>query len=215
MSASSENLAFHISDILVPYEIPHFSKSTIAFIAEAPGATEEEQLKPLVGDSGKLFNGWLKKVGIERSNCMILNTFRYRPDNNKIVNYFVSENIANEQGIEISSKPKFNSKRLIKKFESEIEFLISTIITYKPLVIVTLGAIATWSLLDMDNIGSVQGHIFKKKFVNYRLQKSFTTTVIPCYHPASVLYSTGSGTNEQEIIKTFELAKSLFKQSER
>jgi uracil-DNA glycosylase family 4 len=51
-------------------------------VAEAPGAEEAAAGEPLVGGSGRLFDGLCSKAGVSRSSLTILNTIQCRPPNN-------------------------------------------------------------------------------------------------------------------------------------
>lgn len=53
-------------------------RSEIVVIAEAPGYTEEQLGKPLVGGSGKYLWEALRKYGITRNHCYITNVVKYR-----------------------------------------------------------------------------------------------------------------------------------------
>src|SRR5690606_8366255 len=56
--------------------------SEVMIIGEAPGATEDEDGKPFVGDSGQLLNKMLKKAGIKRRRVYITNSVKCRPPGN-------------------------------------------------------------------------------------------------------------------------------------
>jgi uracil-DNA glycosylase family 4 len=80
MTDFSENKNYNVGEILVPYEIPDMENfNGIMFVAEAPGANEEENQKPLVGISGKNFDEWLREAKIKRKDSIIANVFRFRP----------------------------------------------------------------------------------------------------------------------------------------
>jgi uracil-DNA glycosylase family 4 len=56
----------------------------IAFIGEAPGATEAQKGQPFVGAAGQLFDKLLSTVGIVRSGTYITNVVKERPPSNDI-----------------------------------------------------------------------------------------------------------------------------------
>lgn len=67
--------------------------SPLMIIGEAPGATEDEQALPFVGDSGKLLNNLLKSVDIDRNKVYVTNLVFFRPPANrkpdlKEINFF-------------------------------------------------------------------------------------------------------------------------------
>ena len=56
----------------------------IMTILESPGQAEDEQGRPLVGKSGRLYNAWLKKdLGLKRADVYICNILKCRPPNNR------------------------------------------------------------------------------------------------------------------------------------
>ncbi len=98
------------------------SDANIMFIGEAPGAKEDEQLRPFVGRSGKLLNKLLEMAGTKREDVFITNIVKVRPPNNR------------------------------KPFPNELQkgrdLLFKQIQIIKPKVICTLGASALEGLLD-------------------------------------------------------------------
>jgi len=59
------------------YETP------LAFVGEAPGATEDETGRPFVGRAGKLLELLLKKIGYTREQVWIGNVIKHRPPDNR------------------------------------------------------------------------------------------------------------------------------------
>jgi uracil-DNA glycosylase family 4 len=55
----------------------------LMFIGEAPGANEDKQGLPFVGQAGKLLDKLLVEIGLERSDVFIANTVKCRPPNNR------------------------------------------------------------------------------------------------------------------------------------
>lgn len=55
----------------------------ILFIGEAPGRTEDEQLTPFVGKSGKVLERLLESIDLKREQVFITNTVKYRPPDNR------------------------------------------------------------------------------------------------------------------------------------
>jgi uracil-DNA glycosylase family 4 len=55
----------------------------LMFIGEAPGANEDKQGLPFVGQAGKLLERLLGEIGLERSEVFICNTVKCRPPNNR------------------------------------------------------------------------------------------------------------------------------------
>lgn len=57
--------------------------SKLMIISEAPGMEEDKQGAPFVGEAGKLLNGVLKEIGLNREDISIANTVSCRPPDNR------------------------------------------------------------------------------------------------------------------------------------
>ena len=55
----------------------------LMFVGEAPGANEDKQGLPFVGQAGKLLEKLLGEIGLARSEVFIANTVKCRPPNNR------------------------------------------------------------------------------------------------------------------------------------
>ncbi len=55
----------------------------LMFIGEAPGANEDKQGLPFVGQAGKLLEKLLGEIGLDRGQVFICNTVKCRPPNNR------------------------------------------------------------------------------------------------------------------------------------
>jgi uracil-DNA glycosylase len=55
----------------------------LMFVGEAPGASEDEQGVPFVGQAGKLLEKLLGEIGMARSEVFIANTLKCRPPGNR------------------------------------------------------------------------------------------------------------------------------------
>lgn len=94
----------------------------LMFVGEAPGASEDEQGVPFVGQAGKLLEKLLGEIGLERSDVFIANTLKCRPPGNR-----------DPQPIEI---------------ENCRDYLYEQVELIEPKVICTLGNFATKLLRD-------------------------------------------------------------------
>lgn len=61
--------------------------ASILFLAEAPGAHEDRQARPLIGQAGKMLDKLLAQAGIERKEVYLANMVKCRPPNNKLERY--------------------------------------------------------------------------------------------------------------------------------
>src|SRR5205085_8365239 len=55
----------------------------LMFVGEAPGANEDQQGLPFVGQAGKLLEKLLEEIGLGRADVFICNTLKCRPPNNR------------------------------------------------------------------------------------------------------------------------------------
>lgn len=55
----------------------------VMFVGEAPGANEDRQGLPFVGQAGKLLDELLSGIGLERDDVFICNTLKCRPPGNR------------------------------------------------------------------------------------------------------------------------------------
>lgn len=103
------------------------------FVGEAPGADEDAQGEPFVGQAGKLLDNMLKSIGLKRGdNVYIANVLKSRPPNNR-----------NPQPDEIAACMPY--------LRRQIELI-------RPKLIVTLGKIASEALLGREaTIASLRG----------------------------------------------------------
>jgi uracil-DNA glycosylase len=103
----------------------------LMFVGEAPGANEDKQGLPFVGQAGKLLTKLLSEIGLERDEVFICNTVKCRPPNNR--------------------DPHPN------EIESCNEYLRRQVELIQPTVICTLGNFST-KLLRGDNTGISRLH---------------------------------------------------------
>ncbi len=57
--------------------------SKVALVGEAPGAQEDARGVPFVGRAGKILDGLMAEVGLDRGKVMITNTVKCRPPGNR------------------------------------------------------------------------------------------------------------------------------------
>src|SRR5690349_23748137 len=55
----------------------------LMFVGEAPGANEDRQGLPFVGQAGKLLDTLLAEIGMERGDVFIANVLKCRPPGNR------------------------------------------------------------------------------------------------------------------------------------
>lgn len=111
------------------------------FIGEAPGANEDRQGEPFVGDAGKLLDAILAAIGLARgNNVFIANVLKSRPPGNR-----------DPRPEEVATCLPF--------LERQIELI-------QPKLIVALGRFAAQSLLATDTpIGRLRGQVHRYRGV--------------------------------------------------
>ena len=64
-------------------DVPVSGRPLVAFVGEAPGATEDATGRPFVGRSGALLDQLLTEAGLDRAECAVLNVVKCRPPANR------------------------------------------------------------------------------------------------------------------------------------
>jgi uracil-DNA glycosylase len=64
-------------------DVPVSGRPLVAFVGEAPGATEDETGRPFVGRSGALLDQLLAEAGLDRAQAAVLNVVKCRPPGNR------------------------------------------------------------------------------------------------------------------------------------
>lgn len=113
-----------------------FADAKIVFIGEAPGATEDKEGIPFVGQAGKLLDKGLNAIKLSRQDIWIGNIIKHRPPNNRD---------PLEQEIE-ACKPYL---------DKQLEIIA-------PKLIITLGRFALTYFVPETTITSSHGKLLKK-----------------------------------------------------
>jgi uracil-DNA glycosylase len=131
----------------------------LMFVGEAPGANEDKQGLPFVGQAGKLLDKLLEEIGLERSrDVFICNVLKCRPPGNR--------------------DPQPN------EIESCRHYLFSQLELIEPTVVCTLGNFSTKLLRgDPTGISKLHGRP-EVRTIGPRAVRLF-----PLYHPAAALYT--------------------------
>lgn len=131
----------------------------IMLIGEGPGADEDRQGRPFVGRSGQLLDRMLAAIGLNsREDYYITNVTPWRPPGNRT--------------------PTDTEITLLRPF------LVRHIELVNPAVIVTLGGLATKTLLDNSaGITRLRGKFLKLKLDNFAAD----IPLLPLFHPAALL----------------------------
>ncbi len=124
----------------------------LMFIGEAPGAEEDLEGRPFVGKAGQLLDRILHKMGLDREEVYIANV--------------------------VKSRPPGNRDPLPDEIEACLPYLLKQIKAIRPLVIVTLGKVASHALLgSKEPITRLRGG----------WQRHDHIRVMPTFHPSYLL----------------------------
>ena len=132
-------------------------QSEIVFVGEGPGAEEDRTGQAFVGKAGKLLTQMIHSIGLNREAVYICNIVKCRPPGNR-----------NPTGEEITACLPFLKKQL--------EIL-------QPKLIVTMGNVATQTLLPgASGIMKMRGTITAYEGI----------TLLPTFHPSYLLRNTSA-----------------------
>lgn len=133
-------------------------KADWLFVGEGPGADEDAQGEPFVGQAGKLLDNMLAAIKLKRGrNVYIANIVKCRPPGNRT-----------PETDEVAT--------CFPYLQRQIELI-------RPRLIVALGKTAATSLLGRDEtLASLRGNLHR-----YRLKDARDIPLIVTYHPAYLL----------------------------
>lgn len=132
--------------------------AAIMFVGEAPGAEEDRQGRPFVGQSGRLLDLMLSYIQLDRNQFYITNTVYWRPPQNRAP---TSDELA-------------TSLPLVEKHISLI----------KPHILVAVGGVAAQALFQKKD-GIMRLHGVWTSYRNRFMAAAIPATAI--YHPAFLL----------------------------
>ena len=143
----------------------------LLFIGEAPGLHEDKQGEPFVGAAGQLLTRMLEGIGRTREQVYIANILKCRPPGNR--------------------------DPLPDEIEACTPWLVETISSIQPALIVTLGNFATkYVLQTQTGITRMRGSVYE-----WHGRK-----VIPTFHPAAILHGGGEKSRQfGELQEDFKL----------
>lgn len=150
--------------------------SMLMFIGEAPGEEEDRQGRPFVGEAGQLLTRLIEKMGFKRQDLYIANIVKCRPPTRG------PQKIDRFSGVEENREPEED------EIMTCIAFLKKQIEIIRPSVIMTLGGVATRSLLFLEEQKKKKGGAsegitqWRGKMYHYQ-----DIPVVPTFHPAYLL----------------------------
>ena len=119
------------------HPVPGFGnpEAAIVFIGEAPGAEEDKQGLPFVGNSGKLLDKLLNTIKVPRSDVFICNILKHRPPGNR--------------------------DPLPPEMKVCTPYLKAQLKIIKPKVVITLGRFAMNYFFPGESISKIRGQVRK------------------------------------------------------
>jgi uracil-DNA glycosylase len=131
----------------------------LMFVGEAPGANEDNQGLPFVGQAGKLLETLLGEIGLQRSDVFIANLLKCRPPGNR--------------------------DPLPGEIDACQDYLFRQLELIEPRVVCTLGNFSTKLLRADPGTGITRLHGREEiRTIGPRAVRLF-----PLYHPAAALYT--------------------------
>ena len=131
----------------------------LMFVGEAPGANEDKQGLPFVGQAGKLLEQLLGEIGLERGDVFIANVLKCRPPGNR--------------------------DPLPGEIDACQDYLYRQLELIQPRVVCTLGNFSTKLLRADPGTGITRLHGREE----IRRIGPRTVRLYPLYHPAAALYT--------------------------
>jgi len=135
-------------------------------VGEAPGEEEWKALQPFVGKSGGFLNACLRIAGINRENCYVDNVSPVRPPDN---GFYRLEETGVQPG------------ECIDAFRERVE-------TFKPNVVLSLGATPLSALTSHEGIREWRGYILNHKGIK----------VVGSFHPSYILHKLNEKSAKKE-----------------
>ncbi|MGF1560993.1 MAG: uracil-DNA glycosylase [Geminicoccaceae bacterium] len=136
-------------------------QAPVMLIGEAPGAEEDRQGKPFVGQSGQLLDRILACIDLDRSGCFITNTIFWRPPGNR------------------TPTPE--------ELATCLPFLERQIALLEPKVLMFVGGTAARALLGLnEGITRMRGQRY-----TYRVNETLSVPAFVTFHPAYLLRQPG------------------------
>src|ERR1700760_2534870 len=131
----------------------------LMFVGEAPGANEDKQGLPFVGQAGRLLDTLLGEIGLTRGDVFVANTLKCRPPGNR--------------------------DPLPQEIDACQDYLFRQLELIEPRVVCTLGNFATKLLRGDPGTGITRLHGREE----VRRIGPRTVRLYPIFHPAAALYT--------------------------
>ncbi|WP_053217219.1 uracil-DNA glycosylase [Virgibacillus senegalensis] len=188
----SEDLIALAMERMRPYACEGFVRgrgprgADLMFVGEAPGKTELEVGKPFTGQAGKVFSGYLDRLGVTREEVFITSAVRSRP-------YKIIEKVVDGKKVIKNYNRTPNKKEIL----AHAPILDEEIRQVQPKILIPMGKTAVWRLTGWNtSMQEITGRLFETSIMELESldQKTYRPTkekysVFPIYHPAAILYA--------------------------
>jgi uracil-DNA glycosylase len=152
--------------------------ASIAIVGDFPHQQDELVGLPFMSSGGQELTRMLADAGINRADCYLTTVFKTRPFKNDIKTYCAPKK---EVGGKDYTLPSIASGKYIKpEFLFELSVLREELESVRPNIIIALGNVATWALMQQTAITKIRGAIAESTLLP-------GIKVLPTYHPAAVL----------------------------
>lgn len=165
-----------IRDFICSCEYPT-TGGKIAWIAEAPGQTEMDKGRPLVGASGQEWERMLREAGCIRSEGLVANVFDFKLPGNKVK---MISGKKKDMPKDYPCGPVEQGAYVYPEYLDCLERLRDEIINVAPNVIVPMGNTALWAVCGVTGITKYRGYIMESTLCP-------GIKVLPTFHPAAIL----------------------------
>lgn len=150
----------------------------VMIVGEAPGEKDEQVGLPFLGGSGNELRRMLTQAGFEQSKLYYTNVFMTRPPNNDINRYCGKRaEVSKSYPLPALAAGKY----VLESHLHELGRLREEIEKVKPDLIIALGNVAAWALIQRTGISKIRGSIFPNELL------PDGPPVLPTYHPSAVL----------------------------
>lgn len=155
---------------------PRENYNKMLFVGDFPEKDDIALGQPFVGKAGQELSRLLAEVDIVRRESAFTFVFHETPDREKIENF--CDKKAEVGGKNYTLPPISMGKYIKPEYLHYLDKLKETIEEYKPNIIIALGAIPCWALLNDAKIGKLRGAVTSYNGVK----------VLPTYSPEATLF---------------------------
>jgi uracil-DNA glycosylase family 4 len=157
------------------------TSASYIIVGEQPGRVEVSVGKPFAGPAGSILDECLQSAEIARDECYITNTIK---DLDRPLSYYFDSKMC-----------EFKAPAL-----PYLDVLSEELAACKAKIVIAVGGVALKALTGRSGITNWRGSIIESTLNNDK-------TVVPCFHPATVIPPKNVFTNKWLIIKDIAKAK--------